>query len=523
MPFVFRSCAFTCFADLGYTAPYMKKPNILFIAIDDLRPFLGCYGDKNAHTPNIDRLARNGVRFTNAMCTAPSCGPSRAAIFTGQLPTTTGIYGFQDWAGREIFADTVTLPEYLRNNGYHTYTSGKLHHNSTNVYAKTQEAVERNLARDDPSIFTMVPRADREWDETNLDIIKRTPYNHSPVRSQCINWSGEGNPASDKLLSGPSDDPIMACQDGETVKYAVRKLGEQHDGPFFLGVGIVRPHLPFIAPRSYFTHYSPDSLDLPPVKYDDLADKPWAARSNARVEDDINIRAHEDGRRRVIQSYYACVSFVDDMVGRVLDALEAGPYRDNTVIIFWSDHGWHLGEKRSWRKFTLWEESARTPMIVVDPRRPESAGRECRRPVALLDIYPTLSELCDIPVPRWCDGRSFTPLLEQPDTDWPYPALTIQGKGNYSARTEEWRYTRYFDGGEELYNHRDDPYEWRNLADVPAHRDVKNRLAASLPTAAAATVLPRGLADWQDEEKNDMEGFIHQWNDWVDRADPPLL
>lgn len=500
----------------------MDKPNVLFIAIDDLRPFLGCYGDPNAHTPNMDSLAGRGVRFTNAMCTAPSCGPSRAAIFTGQYPTTTGIYGFQDWVGRERYEDTVTLPEYLRRNGYRTYTSGKLHHNSTNAYSKTQEAVDENLARPEPSIFTMVPRADREWDETNLDVIRRTPYNHAPAREDCLNWSGEANPQSDKHLSGPSDDAVMACQDGETVQYALRKLKEQHEEPFFLGVGIVRPHLPFIAPRRYFDYYPLDALELPPVKWDDLADKPWAARSNARIEDDIEIRSHERGRERVIQAYYACVSFVDDMVGRVVGALDASPYRDNTVIVFWSDHGWHLGEKRSWRKFTLWEESARTPMIVVDPRKRGTEGSACERPVALIDLFPTLADLCGLPLPEWCDGRSFAPLLETPALDWPFPALTIQGKGNYSARDETWRYTRYFDGSAELYNHADDPHEWKNLATDPGHRHVMERLEAHLPTSAATTLLPRGLASWQDEEKNDMEGFIRRWQEWTKRCDPPL-
>lgn len=501
----------------------MDNPNILFIAIDDLRPFLGCYGDANAHTPNIDGLAARGVRFTNAMCTAPSCGPSRAAIFTGRYPTTTGIYGFQDWVGREMFADTITLPEYLRQHGYRTYTSGKLHHNSTNAYSKTQEAVDRNLERDEPSIFTMVGRADREWDETNLEAIKRTPYNHAPDRAACINWSGEENPASDKFLSGPSDDPVLACQDGETVEYARRKLGERHDEPFFLGVGIVRPHLPFIVPREYFDLYPIQSLELPPVKFDDLADKPWAARSNALVDDDIEIRRHENGRARVIQAYYACVSFVDDMVGRVVGALDASPYRDNTVIVFWSDHGWHLGEKRTWRKFTLWEESARTPMVIVDPRRSKSAGGASNRPVALIDLFPTLSELCGLPVPEWCEGRSVAPLLHSPEREWPFPALTIQGKGNYSARDEQWRYTRYFDGSEELYNHLEDPFEWKNLAGDAALAGVKSRLAAALPTTAATTVLPRGVGHWQDEERNDMEGFERKWEKWMKVCNPPLL
>ena len=222
------------------------------------------------------------------------------------------------------------------------------------------------------------------------------------------------------------------------------------------------------------------------------------------------------------QAYYACVSFVDDMVGRVLSALYTSDYRDNTVVVFWSDHGWHLGEKRSWRKFTLWEESARTPVIVVDPRRRRSAGQVSNRPTALIDLYPTMAELCGVPIPDWCDGRSFAPLLDEPDKAWPYPALTIQGKGNYSARDERFRYTRYFDGSEELYDHAEDPYEWRNRADNPSLRGDKQRLEESLPKRAAKTLLPRGLSNWQDEEKNDMEGFKRTWKAWTTQCDPPL-
>lgn len=506
-----------------------QKPNVLFIAVDDLRPFLGCYGDTNAHTPHLDALASRGVTFSNAMCTAPCCGPSRAALMSGQLPTKTGIYGFQDWAGRKEFESIVTLPEHFRNCGYETFGSGKVHHNSLTVHSYTQQAVDINNASADPDPFVMVPRADREWSVNNVGAVREANYNHVPCLADCINWSGgrdEGD--SVKLVSGPSDDPVMECQDGVTAQFGVDVLKREHDKPFFLATGFVRPHLPFIAPRKYFEYYPIAELDLHPVKEDDLADSPWVARSNARVQDDINIRKADPlGRARVIQAYYACASFVDDMIGMVLDELARSPYADNTIVIFWSDHGWHLGEKRSWRKFSLWEESARTPMIIADPRCSESAGEICERPVGLIDAYPTLTELCGLPMPEDLDGVSLSPLLVDPQantSELQAPELTIHGRGNYSLRDEEWRYTRYFDGGEELYNHKNDPYEWANLADDPAHTDVKAHLLSLMPEESALTVEPRGSGGWADQDKDDMEQFRTEvWPRWLQEAVPSLV
>ena len=511
--------------------PPEQHPNILFIAIDDLRPFIGCYGDPNAHTPNIDRLARRGVTFANAMCPAPSCGPSRAALLTGRYPMRTGLYGFQNWQGRTDFERLVTLPEYMRTHGYRTFASGKIHHDSKSAHGFTQAAVDANRSTYDPDPTCLVARADREWDVNNVFEIRKTPYAHTPAVDDCINWSGrplEEVADNPKLLSGPSDDPVMQCQDGVTAQFGVDVLGQEHDKPFFLATGFVRPHLPFIAPRKYFEHYDVDTLTLHPVKFDDLADAPWVARRNARVDDDINIRrADPNGRARVIQAYYACASFVDDMIGRVLDALDASPHRDNTVIVFWSDHGWHLGEKRSWRKFTLWEESARTPMIIVDPRRGESAGKRCERPVGLIDLFPTIAELAGLPEPDDLDGASLRPLVDDPHADSPElraPELTVQGRGNYSLRDETWRYTRYYDGSEELFNHREDPYEWVNLAEEPAFAEVKARYANLLPTESVPTFEPRRLSCWADADLSDIEEFRTEiWPQWLQEADPPIV
>ncbi|MFW6303581.1 MAG: sulfatase [Candidatus Sumerlaeota bacterium] len=508
-----------------------EKPNVLFIAVDDLRPFLGCYGDSNAYTPNIDGLAKKGVLFSNAMCTAPSCGPSRAALMSGQYPTNTGIYGFQDWAGREDFEDVVTLPEYFRQSGYKTFASGKIHHNSRRVHSYTTAAVEKNKASSDPEPTVMIPRADREWDVNNVGRIHQARYNHDPVYADSIDWSGgskEGPSNNDKLVSGPSDDDVMDCMDGVTSDFGIDVLRQKHEQPFFLATGFVRPHLPFIAPRKYFEHYPLDSIELHPVKEDDLADAPWVARRNARVDDDINIRqAAPDGRKRVIQAYYACASFVDDMIGRVLSELERSPHADNTIVAFWSDHGWHLGEKRSWRKFSLWEESARTPMIIYDPRRKHAAGKKCERPVGLIDLYPTLAELCGLDVPEHLDGASLRALLDNPEADTPdlrEPELTVQGRGNYSLRDETWRYTRYFDGGEELFNHREDPYEWKNLAGDPQFREVKEMFSKRLPEEAVKTFEPRGLSCWADLDKDDMEQFRNDvWPKWLEKATPSIM
>jgi len=505
------------------------KPNVLFIAVDDLRPFLGCYGDVNAYTPNIDRMATRGVTFTNAMCTAPACGPSRASLMTGQLPTRTGIYGFQDWAGRADYAHLVTLPEYLRQHGYRTFASGKIHHNSVRIHGYTQTAVDANLASAAPEVEVVVPRADREWDVNHVAAIRAARYSHDPVVADCIDWSGGDAEGSRKFVSGPSDDDVMDCQDGVTTQFAIDVLQQDHAQPFFLATGFVRPHLPFIAPRQYFRHYPLDSLQLHPVKDDDLADAPWPARRMARVQDDINVRAQENGRARVVQAYYACVSLLDDMVGRILDALAASAHADNTIIVFWSDHGWHLGEKRSWRKFSLWEESARTPMIIADPRQAATAGRHCARPVGLLDLYPTIAELCGLHTPPDIDGQDIGALLANPaldGPDWTQPELTVHGRGNYSLRDEAWRYTRYFDGSEELFNHREDPYEWVNLANHPEYDDIKTRFAPLLPddSQSAPTLEPRLLQTCSDLDLSDMETFIADgWPEFLKHAEPPLI
>ena len=448
---------------------------------------------------------------------------------TGCFPTKTGIYGFQNWAGREDFKSYITLPEYFHKNGYVTFSSGKIHHK----LSWAQSYVEINCASTDPDPAVVVPRADREWTVNNIAAVLKANDHHIPCLEESIDWHGNRkvrrmNSLKYKCISGPSDDSVMDCKDGVTAQFGVDVLKQKHDKPFFLALGFKRPHLPFIAPRKYFDHYPLGDLKLHPVKEDDLADKPWVARRNARVTDDINIRkTNSQGRARVIQAYYACVSFLDDMVGMVLNELERSSYVDNTIIVLWSDHGWHLGEKRSWRKFSLWEESVRVPLILVDPRRTKSAGQTCQRPVGLIDLYPTLTELCGLPMPANLNGVSLCPLLEDPDADSVVlrePELTVLGRGNYSLRDEEWRYTRYFDGSEELYKHKDDPYEWTNLAHDSAYNDIKEYFSYLLPADSAPAVEPRGRGHWADLDKDDIKQFkTNVWSRWIQEATPPLL
>jgi len=257
-------------------------------------------------------------------------------------------------------------------------------------------------------------------------------------------------------------------------------LKKKHDKPFFLGCGFYRPHLPWYVPQKYFDMYPADKITLPNVKEDDLDDVPPLAKKMARPQGDHRKVLQHKQWRKAVQGYLASITFVDTCVGRVIDAFDASDYRDNTVIVLWSDHGWHLGEKLHWRKFALWEEATHNVMMMIAPGVTKPNQR-CPRPVTLLDIYPTLIDLCGLKKKPELEGKSLLPLLKNPNGDWDRPALTTHGRNNHSLRTERWRYTRYSDGTEELYDHDSDPHEWTNLASDPSHGATKKKLAAWLP------------------------------------------
>jgi arylsulfatase A-like enzyme len=431
----------------------LEKPNVLFICVDDLNDWIGCLGGHpDTKTPNIDLLAERGVLFTNAHCAAPACNPSRAALMTGIRPSTSGIYGNHEaWRKSPVLKEAVTLPQHFMNHGYYAAGSGKIYH---------------GRYPDPPSWDQYWPSKDKQKPDDPMPSIR--PLNGIPRPSP--DW-------------GPIDVTDDQMGDWKVTDWVCEQLGKKHDKPFFLGCGIYRPHLPWFAPKKYFDLHPLEKVTLPNVKQDDLDDVPPIGRKMAKAKEHKKIVDHNQWRKGV-QAYLACVSFADKCVGKVIDALDASEYADNTIIVFWADHGWHLGEKLHWKKFTLWEEATRNPMIFVVPGMTRSRSR-CNRPVSLMDIYPTLSELCGFQPKSELQGVSIAPLLKDPQRKWDRPALTTWGRNNHSLRSQRWRYIRYSDGTEELYDHDNDANEWHNLADKPEHDRIKKELAKWLPKVNA--------------------------------------
>lgn len=461
-----------------------QKPNVLFIAIDDLNDWVGCLGGHpQAHTPHIDRLATRGILFTNAHTSAPGCSPSRNSLLTGKEPSNTGYYPFYNQWDETYLPGLVTLPQYFRQQGYTTYASGKIHH---------------NLIGQNPKY------GQRDWSDNNLAVLNKLPKLEID-QNERVGFDEQ----TGKWMAAPTTNPLVDHDDYQTALYGIKILQKKQVEPFFLAVGFMKPHLPFIAPKKYFDLFDKESIQLPPMKADDLDDIPWAGRSNAKIEIDAII-TQQGVRKGMIRGYLAASAFTDDLIGMVVDALERSPYSDNTIIVLWSDHGFHHGEKHSFTKFSLWEESSRVPFIVIDPRMKTLAGKKCNSPVTLINIYPTLLEMCGLPEKEGLDGRSLVPLLKNPKMSWEQPALTTWGRGNYALRSENWRYIRYFDGSEELYNHQNDPNEWTNLAGDPNYQNIKTGLAKWFPTTEAK-LQPKGTLDPVNADRPDLEGFKKLW------------
>ena len=435
-----------------------EKPNVLFIAVDDLNDWVGCLGGHpDVKTPNIDRLAKRGVLFTKAYCSAPLCNPSRASLLTGVLPSVSGVYG-NDNPWRKAMPDAVTLPQHFRAAGYSVMGAGKIFHGKYN-------------------------------DEASWDEYYRSPGSPAPPKRPV-----NGIKNTKHFDWGPVDAPDEDMGDWKVVDWAAAKLAARHDGPFFLAAGMFRPHLPWYVPRKYFDMYPPDEITLPKVKEDDLDDVPLLGRQMANPGRDHKNVTESGNWRKAVSGYLASVSFADACVGRLLDALDRSAYAANTVVVLWGDHGWHLGEKLHWRKMALWEEATRNPLLFVAPGLTRSE-RRCARTVSLMDIYPTLIEVCGLAPKEGLAGKSLVPLLKDPAAAWDRPALSTYGRGNHSVRSERWRYIRYRDGTEELYDHSKDEAEWTNLADSPECAEAKKELAKWLPATDAedAPLGPRGL------------------------------
>lgn len=423
-----------------------SPPNVLFISVDDLNDWIGSLGGHpQTKTPNLDRLAARGVNFTRAYCSAPACNPSRASLMSGLRPSTTGVYhNNQPW--RPAMPDAVMLQELFHKHGYETVDYGKIYHGRYNE-----------------------PQA---WDEYQ----KPAPY---PKPSPEV--AADPHSRAKGIVFGRLDGSDEEMGDSINVSRGIDYLNREHDKPFFLAVGLTRPHMPWQVPAKYYEMFPLESVQLPAVpEGNDLADVPNAGIKMAKPKGDHATILKTDNWKYAVQAYLASIAFADAQIGRLIEALDASGHADDTIVILWGDHGWHLGEKQHWRKFALWEEATRAPLMMTVPGLTQPGG-VCKRPVEFIHIYPTLAELCDLKAPENLDGTSFVPLLKDPQAAWEYPAITTHGRKNHAVRTERWRYIRYADGSEELYDHDADPNEWTNLADEPQYRSTIEELRSHVP------------------------------------------
>lgn len=428
------------------------------IAVDDLNDYVSIsQHHPGIKTPNFDRLAKRSMNFTRAYCAAPICNPSRVAVLTGMAPHHTGIYQLSHRMSQSAPAlAAIALEENFKRHGYETYLTGKYYHASEDHW----------LPKD---------RLDAAWTTRQL------PFSdHSPK-------GGPNKIIGGGILSiGPAAIGVESMPDMAIVKNTRGWLAEQHDKPFFIAHGINKPHLSFVVPQRFFEMYPLDSLSLPETVAKDYDDIPATVRSTFLGQGDLQkfaqIRARKNGWKEVMQAYLASISFCDWVLGQILDDLDSSRYADNTIVVLWSDHGYHIGEKEWLHKRALWTQTTRVPFLISVPGM-AMAGKHCAASVSLMDIYPTLNELCglDQQVPQSLAGHSLGPLLKDPQDVWLHVAVTSHDVGNAAVTDARYHYIRYADGAEELYDHQTDSREYRNLASQAELKPVIQRLAASLP------------------------------------------
>ena len=451
-------------------------PNVLLVLIDDLNSWIGALGtNPDVRTPNIDRLASRGALFTHAYCNAPYCNASRMSMFTGRLPTGIGVYRDEPlWDRPER---PTTFVEELRLAGYYTFGAGKVLHGAFDYSRATRSgatAAEWRDLQNRPFLWDEFhsnhadPLPDgrplnRMFDFTDLDAVA-PPYHF-------FDW-------------GPLPTERAAAMPDAAVVSAVAEFFRRPPvQPFFCAAGLYKPHLPWHVPDDCFALYDRESLSLPLVKADDLDDVPAIGRSWALSPPDHEVVTRNGQSRHAVHGYLASITYCDRMVGQIIDALDSSDAAGNTAIVLCSDNGFHLGEKHHWRKFTLWEEATRIPLIVVPPGAP-GPPVTVHQPVSLVDVFPTLTELCDLEAPGTLDGTSLTTLMSGAADAGRPPAVSTWLAGNHSVRTGRWRLTRYRDGSEELYDHGVDTHEWTNLAGRAELDGVRAELARWLPVDA---------------------------------------
>ncbi len=465
-----------------------KQSNVLFLISDDLNNMLGCYGDPKARTPNIDRLAARGVRFDRSYCTFPLCGPSRNSMLTGLYPNSTGIL-----TNSQIFRQSIpsqhSLSQVFRLSGYFAARIGKLYHYNV------PNSIGTN-GHDDPGSWELeLNPAGVDRLEHHPDIFTLTPGQFGGT----LSWFA--SPKSDQYHT----DGLMA----EDAQWVLERCAKRKDRPFFLAVGFFRPHTPYVAPKEpYFGWYPEKDMRVVANVKEDQADIPPAGLGSYKKEQD---KLTDDLRRRSLQAYYASISFMDAQVGRVVDSLDQLGLADKTIIVFTSDHGYHTGEHGLWQKMSLFEESARVPMLIVAPGVTAKGG-VAKSPVSHIDLFPTLTELCGLKAPSNIQGQSLVPMLKDPNVTgrgWAITQVTRGGAGagaaqnskandkrffGYSLRTARWRYTEWDEGkqGRELYDHDADPFEQTNLASKVEHAKTVDELSEQVRSAAKSTFPPSG-------------------------------
>lgn len=456
---LFASCAGLTVSQQATAA---EKPNVLFLVVDDLNDWNSLLDPSSPlRCPNLERLASRGTSFTNAYCISPACNPSRAATLTGLRPSTTGVYGNKsDW--RLAVPNRKTLMQQFLTAGYEVRGAGKIFHHHLN-----------GAFHDEASFGDFQHMRPQLYPEEKLNSAPR-------YGSRNTDWGEWPLRVEDSI-------------DFKTANYCIEQINNADDAkPLFLACGIFKPHSPFFAPTDFHEPYrtiglpdrkSDDWNDLPSGAHNLLHSKKWFWDGMLQVE-----KQSKGSYQDFIRAYAACASFADSQIGRVLDALDKSHQRENTIVVLWSDHGFHLGEKDHIEKFALWEKSNHIPFIVVAPGVTKPGSR-CERAVDMTVLYPTLLELCGLPADSNCDGKSIMRLLRDPNASWEQPALMTYLRGNHAVRSDRWRYIRYSDGSEELYDHEDDPNEWNNLAASYEYRDVIAQHKRWLPTTEAKQVL----------------------------------
>lgn len=445
---------------------HKQKPNILFIAVDDLRPELGCYGHETVQSPNIDKLAKTGALFNRAYCQQAVCSPSRTSLMTGRRPNTTKVWDLRTHF-RNTIPDVVTLPQYFKNNGYHTQSIGKIYHDP----ASAQDSLSWSV----PEILAVTTKQGKYVLPSNLQ-----------------------KKSAKAAASEIADVPDNAYVDGQVANQALEVLRKIKDKPFFLAVGFRRPHLPFSAPKKYWDIYDRDNITLPVEKNTPRNMPSYARHKNQELRGYTDIGVDnvitDDKTRELLHGYYAAISYTDAQIGKVLDELDRLNLTKNTIIVLWSDHGFHLGEKGLWAKSTNYELDTRVPLVIAAPGKKQ--GIMSNGLVELVDLYPTLADLAGFQIPDNLEGTSLVPLLTNPDQSWksavfsqfprPWIYKGIPNLMGYAMRTDRYRYVEWRDfktdeiSAIELYDHQVDPSELNNIADLPSNAILINELKQKL-------------------------------------------